>query len=203
MSADLPVPDPLIALGFGLAVFPIPPGARRPDVGWQQACLADPAAVTASWRAGDNIGIGCRASGIVVLDLDRRGADGPAAFAKTCCDHEHSWPVTLQVRTPSGGMHLYFRAPAGRVVLNSSGGVTALGPGVDVRAPGRSTGGFVVGPGSIVGSATYAVVVDAPLLSLPAWITELIAEPSQVSEAPGMLVSTTARLRQGPAGGEV
>lgn len=201
MSADLPVPDPLIALGFGLAVFPIRPGVRRPDAGWQQACRANAAAVARSWRAGDNVGVGCRASHIVVLDLDRCSVDGLASFAKACCDHEQPWPVTLHVRTPSGGGHLYFRAPAGRIVLNSSGGVTALGPGVDVRAPGRRTGGFVLGPSSIVDGTAYEVVVNAPLLPLPAWISDLIAESDRVSVAPGMLVSNTVRRRQGPVGG--
>jgi hypothetical protein len=201
-AAEFSGPDPLIALGFGLSVFPLPPGGRRPNVGWQQRCMSDAATVIRSWRTGDNVGVGCRASGVVVLDLDQRGADGIAAFADVCGAHGQPWPVTLTVRTPSQGLHVYFRAPVDRVVLNTSGGLTKLGPGVDVRAPGRTTGGFVVGPGSVVDGAVYAVDVRAAPIPLPGWITELIAEPVRLSEGTGMLEGSPAHVRQDPDGGQ-
>jgi bifunctional DNA primase/polymerase-like protein len=57
----------------GLAVFPLPPGGRRPAAGgWHARCLTDPSRVRAVWRAGDNIGA-CRASCVVGLDLDVDG----------------------------------------------------------------------------------------------------------------------------------
>lgn len=49
---------------------------------------------------------------------------------------------TLQVETPSGGRHIYLRAPAGADLPGPSAG--KIGPGVDVRAD-RS---IIVGPGS-------------------------------------------------------
>lgn len=49
---------------------------------------------------------------------------------------------TLQVETPSGGRHIYLRAPAGADLPGPSAG--KVGPGVDVRAD-RS---IIVGPGS-------------------------------------------------------
>lgn len=60
-----------------------------------------------------NVGVGCRASDVVGLDLDRHrdGHDGVASFAAVFAAHgDASWPDTLTVRTPSGGLHVYFRA---------------------------------------------------------------------------------------------
>ncbi|MFD3998914.1 bifunctional DNA primase/polymerase [Streptomyces sp. NPDC058583] len=56
-------------------------------------------------------------------------------------------PETFAVAVPSGGRHLYYRAPMGC----TSGGRTALGPGIDVRGPGQRSGGYLVGPGSVIG----------------------------------------------------
>ncbi|WP_367621056.1 bifunctional DNA primase/polymerase [Streptomyces olivoreticuli] len=53
---------------------------------------------------------------------------------------------------------------------SSSGGRTALGPGIDIRGPGRRSGGYLVGPGSVVGGIPYVIARDVPVLPLPAWI---------------------------------
>lgn len=81
------------------------------------------------------------------------------------------------VATPSGGRHLYFRALVGRVIGSSIGSTPAgrLGPGIDVRGPGRgSRGGYLVGPRSIVGARRYHVVVDAQIAELPGWLAGLL-----------------------------
>jgi hypothetical protein len=156
------------AAGRGLALFPLPPGGRVPRPGWQRQCTArtDLAAVMA---AAGNVGVGCRASGAVALDLDRHPgeADGVAAFAAASAGHG-GWPGTFTVATPSG-LHLYFLAPAWPVA-NGPG----PWPGTDVRAPGRRTGGYLVGPGSVVGGAVYAVEADVPIAPLPGWLAELL-----------------------------
>ncbi|MFI9773001.1 bifunctional DNA primase/polymerase [Streptomyces sp. NPDC052415] len=59
----------------GLAVFPLPPGGRRPaESGWHARCLTEPSRVRAVWREGDNIGVGCRASRVWLCDLRSRGS---------------------------------------------------------------------------------------------------------------------------------
>ena len=63
-----------------------------------------------TWPDGANIGVGCRASGITGVDLDRHG--GP------------------------GGLHLYFTVPA-RLAVPS---VAGIWPGVDTRGPGLRLG---------------------------------------------------------------
>jgi hypothetical protein len=60
--------SPAAALARGLAVFAIPPGERAAPPGWQRASR-DP---HQPWPGGSNIDVSCRASGIVVLDLDRK-----------------------------------------------------------------------------------------------------------------------------------
>ncbi|MEU8528369.1 bifunctional DNA primase/polymerase [Streptomyces sp. NPDC048629] len=86
------------------------------------------------------------------------------------------WPDTLTVATPSGGRHIYYRARSGWTVPSSSCDRIRLGPGVDVRAPGRRLGGYVDGPGSVVDGWRYEVAVDAPVQLLPVWVAELIGD---------------------------
>ncbi|MGW7064901.1 bifunctional DNA primase/polymerase [Streptomyces sp. NPDC054904] len=104
-----------------------------------------------SCSRGRGVGIGCRASGVVDLDLDVHGDDdGPSVLAALADRLEEKAPETFTVNTPSGGRHLYFRAPMGCTIGSVSGGRTALVPGIDVRGPGHRSGGHLVGPGSIV-----------------------------------------------------
>jgi hypothetical protein len=156
----------------GLAVFPVPPGGRRPAGPWHARCLTDPQLVRERWRGGDNIGVGCRASHVVGLDLDVEEADGPARLADLASRLGEPWPTTLTVATPSGGLHLYFRVSDGCTIGSFSGARSPLGPGIDVRGPGPRTGGYLIGPGSIVGGITYAIVRDEPVRPLPRWIAD-------------------------------
>jgi len=159
--------DPGLALAAGLAVFPLPLGAKRAEPGWQRDVTTDPAAV-AGWPADANIGVACRASNVVGLDLDRKdGVDGVDTLRALCAHARQRWPLTFTVATAHGGLHLYFRAPAGVVVPSSIG----WWPGVDVRAPGARLGGYLVGPGSVVDGLPYTVARDVAIAPLPAWLT--------------------------------
>jgi hypothetical protein len=170
-------PDPLAVAALGLAVFGLPSGSKRAAPGWHSRCLADPAAITASWRTGDNVGVGCRASGVVVIDLDRHGGrpDGAATFGKLLATVGASWPATLTVATAGGGLHLYFTAPPGMAVWSACG----AWPGIDVRAPGLRLGGYVAGPGSVVGGRSYTVAEASPVAALPGWLAAMLARRQQ------------------------
>ncbi|MGW2401725.1 bifunctional DNA primase/polymerase [Kitasatospora sp. NPDC001664] len=186
MSAD-PAPTTAAATALterGLAVFALPPSGRRPEPGWTDRCWSDPGQVRQLWREGDNIGVGCRASSILGLDLDVEGA-GRDVLAALAARLGQPWPDTFTVTSPSGGAHLYFRVPPRCALPSVSGGRTALGPGIDVRGPGRGSGGYLIGPGSVVGGIRYVIERDRPVAPLPGWIAEqLLADRRAPRPAP-------------------
>ncbi len=129
----------------GWLVFPCVPGGKRPALrgNWQDLATTSPGQIRAWWaRAPYNAGVACGPSGLVVIDLDVPHGEQPGelaastvngtdALARLCAQHGQSYPLpTYAVDTPSGGCHLYYAAPAGRV-RNSTG---RLGQLIDVRA---------------------------------------------------------------------
>ncbi|MFI7278529.1 bifunctional DNA primase/polymerase [Streptomyces sp. NPDC049879] len=166
----------------GLAVFRIPTDSRVPEPGWQQQLVTtgDETALPGMLGGDANFGVACRASRLVVLDLDTHHADGPARNGietlRTQLDIRGltDWPRTLAVMTPGGGIHLYFRVPPDCTIASISGGRSPLGPGIDVRGPGRRSGGYVVGPGSRIRGRPYLLAWDLPVAPLPGWIATLL-----------------------------
>ncbi len=155
-------------LALGVAVFPLPAGAKRAPLGWHQLATTDPA-VVALWPADVNIGVACRPSQVVGLDLDRKdNVDGADTFRVLCAAARRPWPSTFTVTTAHGGLHLYFHAPDGASVPSSIG----HWPGIDVRAPGQRFGGYLVGPGSTVDGNPYTITRDLPIRDLPAWLSK-------------------------------
>lgn len=183
---NVAVPDPAAVIERGLAVFPLPPGGKVAPKGWQHTVTRDPDHARAIWPAGSNIGIACRASNIVGIDLDRHvdgganaGVDGVEAFGALCAHWGMERPVTLETRTGNDGRHLLLRVPRGLIVRSVSGGRSRLGPGIDIRGPGLTLGGYLVGPGSVVDGRGYVVEVDAPVAMLPGWLAALIGRRSR------------------------
>lgn len=99
----------------GVPVFPCAPGGKQPITrrGFHDA-TTNPVQVQAWWRRFPEANIGLptgAASGVVVVDVDVHGTNGFDAL--TAADRAGlvaGWE--LQVRSPSGGLHLYFPAPA-------------------------------------------------------------------------------------------
>jgi hypothetical protein len=124
----------------GYHVFPVTPGAKTPlHAGWQSEATTDVEKVAAMWRGRvpePNIGI--RTGGeFFVIDLDvKSGVPGVTNWETLMSDHGEVM-LTRTVRTPSGGLHLYFAKPSDLIVPNSAG---KLASGIDVRGDG----GFVL-----------------------------------------------------------
>jgi hypothetical protein len=74
-------------------------------------------------------------NGITVVDLDVKGGANGIASLRGLIDN---LPPTMVVRTPSGGVHLYFRT--GSEAIPSS--VGKLGPGIDIRGSGSNAIAF-------------------------------------------------------------
>jgi len=136
----------LRAADTGLYVFPVAPMGKVPAITrWEQRATRDRRQLTAWWTRPFNIGAAVSRSNLVVIDLDvaRDGEDPPAEFAGATGGRDvlamlaaragHPAPFdTYTVSTPSG-WHLYYRAPAGRELRNTSG---FLGFKIDSRGQG-------------------------------------------------------------------
>ena len=128
------------------------------------------------WIAqGFNVGVRTdRTSGCWVLDVDIDVHTGQPTDAWKALLAEHELPRTYTVRTPSGGLHYYFRFPDGVDVRNDQGKVIA--EGVDIRG----IGGYVVAAGMRAAydkhgkhfDGEYVVVDDSPIAPTPDWITD-------------------------------
>jgi len=127
----------------GVPVFPCEPGGKRPLTynGFWDA-TTETLRIRAWWTRwpAANVGVptGGR-SGLLVLDVDPR--DGGSESLALLERKNGPLPETARARTGGGGVHVFFRYPAGETVRNSAG---ALGAGLDVRGEG----GYIVVPPS-------------------------------------------------------
>ncbi|MEV0410958.1 bifunctional DNA primase/polymerase [Streptomyces sp. NPDC050448] len=185
----------LTAAARGWPVFPLRLGDKRPalhgeeqctltgpclggHVKWEQRATTDRGAIVRCWSHKPyNVGIATGPAGLLVVDLDKPkpnskkdAPDGAATFEALCERAGQAVPTTYRVRTPSGGQHLYFTAPAGLRLGNTAG---RLGPLIDTRA----CGGYVVAPGSTTPMGAYEVINPAPVAELPAWLPNLLEPP--------------------------
>ena len=143
----------------------------------------------AKWAANTVPAINMRKAGLIVIDCDRHGGPDGVNLFKAACQSSSGLPDgTPIVRTPSGGLHLYFSQPAGREPLGCARG--DLPPAVDVR--GR--GGYVIAPRStLFDGRQYEPVAGTPDLidaffaaavpEIPVWIIDLIEAPKRAYEA--------------------
>lgn len=153
----------------GFHVVPLIEGGKIPkDKGWQEIASSCPDTVYKLWSTPDEESqpwnVGVVGKDHIILDVDVPGEshqiDGLQSLAGL------GWQGrTWTVKTPTGGLHLYFKKPAGRDYSQ-----TDLAPGINVR----STGGYVVGPFSetkyIPGkqaAGKYRLIDQTPPAELP------------------------------------
>jgi hypothetical protein len=192
-----PLTGALSAAGHGWPVFPLRPGEKRPRpelTAWESVATTSSDRIWWWWRRhpDDNVAIATGPAGLVVVDLDLAAPDEPRpaehpdarggidVFGALAAEHGYVPGSTWTVETPSGGRHLYFRAPAtGGPWRNTAG---RLGWHIDTRA----AGGYVLAAGSMIGGRHYTVVHDRPPIELPAWIAQcLTAVPPPAPASPG------------------
>ncbi|MGK5496633.1 bifunctional DNA primase/polymerase [Streptomyces sp. URMC 125] len=174
------------------------PRAGRWCHGFHAATL-DFARIEQWWGAHPDLGVGvaCGPAGLVIIDIDAHdrplpdrdrllpGISIPAGVDLTgLANGFHTIAVlaalrgaispaddesTLRVRTPSGGLHVWYRAHRGHRWQCSAGagGSRALAWQVDVRAHG----GYIVAPGTVTAAGVYTPVgpVREPA-PLPSWL---------------------------------
>ena len=150
---------------------------------WVDAASDDPVSIRAWWKSFKSANLGVVAgfgSGLVVIDIDpRHGGNDSLDGLQT---KHGKLPDTATVITGSGGQHIYFKHPGGRVP-NSAG---AIGAGIDVRGDG----GFVVGPGSVHACGgvyeweASSEPQDVGFSALPLWLEKLVYEPPKTKTSP-------------------
>ena len=112
-------------------------------------------------------------AGLVVIDVDVKGGGaGLENWLTLVAELGPELEDTAMVRTPSGGLHAYFRT-GGREVATSAG---TLAPGIDVRA----RGGYVIAPPSRRLDEEYVWMSGhglERLRELPEGLADLLAAP--------------------------
>lgn len=186
------------------------PAAGRWCHGFHAATL-DSSRIEQWWGAnpGFGVGIACGLAGLVVVDIDAHERELPgrdrllpgieisdgvdltglangfhtigvlAALrgSRSPADDD----TTLRVRTPSGGLHVWYRAHSGhRWQCSTGSGGRALAWQVDIRAHG----GYIVAPGSVTEAGRYEPVgpVRQPA-PLPAWLARELARTGHLPPA--------------------
>ena len=142
---------------------------------WEERATRDPDRIYMWWRDMPyNIGIATGPSKLLVIDCDTAHNVSDPQWRRVGDDVEVAariMPRTFCVCTPSGGLHLYFRAPRDVSLGNTAG---KLGHHIDTRG----IGGYVVGPGSSCRAGYYTIIETAAVAELPKWILEALASPS-------------------------
>ncbi|MFD8978493.1 bifunctional DNA primase/polymerase [Streptomyces sp. NPDC059564] len=174
------------------------------------AATTDNDRLRAWWGEHPSMGVGvsCGPAGLVVLDVDAHSAEVPDrdrllpgitihqdvnlaglasgfdTLALLAAYRGQPDPAqdetTLRVRTPSGGLHIWYRATAPGVRYRSSTGSSpkvALAWQVDVRA----VGGYIVAPATRTPAGAYEPVGPARLPApLPGWLAAELARTGHV-----------------------
>lgn len=162
----------------GCQIFPVVPNGKDPfpgTKGWYEAS-AD-AAQLAEWfrdRPGCNWAVATGLSGLFVIDVDPGGL---AWWSALLAENESLRTVignTLQVRTPRGGLHVYFKGEGPSTASRIAEGIDTRG---GLWRDGRLvSGGYVLLPGSSTVNGAYEVVNYAPIAPLSDEVRLLVPE---------------------------
>lgn len=161
----------------GFPVFPCVPNDKTPLIGdWANQATTDLAVIDAWWSRFPeaNVASPPHASGNFVVDVDPRHG-GDLSLLDLELEHGELNP-SFSTRTPSGGIHYWFKGQA-----RSTAG--ALGVGIDTRgmsSSGRS--GYVLLGGSRIDGNSYETLGDlSENRPAPAWLTAALDAPRCVA----------------------
>lgn len=142
------LPD-ILAQCKGLKIFPCAPGTKDPATthGWKDA--SDDPAQIAAWQKVNpdfNWAVACGPSGLFVFDVDPAGLDWWAKLLERDPVIKAAVDRAFQVRTPKGGLHIYFRGEGPSTASRIAEGIDTRG-GI-MRNGAMVSGGYVILPGS-------------------------------------------------------
>lgn len=170
---------------IGIPVFPCKADkAPLTEHGFKDA-TTDAEAIRAWWKRWPKALIGMPGgaiSGYVVIDIDpRNGGDFDELIARYS-----DLPHTRQAATPSGGIHLWYKAPPGVPLPKDNSG--KIGPGVDFIGDGA----YVVIPPSVRPDGEYVWLDERECAELPASIIAAVQRPK-----PQPVTSATPARKRG------
>lgn len=169
----------------GFRVFPLQPMLKKPlFTGWTETATTDAEAIRATWTDPvlgwtHDYNVGVLTDDMIVLDVDAH-KDGYASLLDLDVPLD-----TLTVKTPRGGVHLYFKGP------NRDLSVDKLGRGLDIR----SYHGYVIAPGSETAEGSYTLENDVDVQDVPqAILTKLDQIAERKSSTPVTDLDTASAL---------
>jgi hypothetical protein len=169
-SVKTPYIGALAAIKRRWRVAPLPRRAKAaPPVGYPQIPLAT-AAQVASWEAelpGRNYAI-IPGIGLTFIDVDVRDDKGGRESLDLLELEYGALPKTFTVRSPSGGLHFYFRG------LHTF--KNGFRPGLDCPA-------YLVAPYSVTDAGCYEVLDPSPAAPMPNWLPEVVGLPAAHDDA--------------------
>ncbi|MFJ4185062.1 bifunctional DNA primase/polymerase [Kitasatospora sp. NPDC089509] len=183
------------------------------------AATTDQDLLGAWWRVnpGFGTGVACGPAGLVVIDVDSHATEVPArdrllpgipihdgvnldglengyhTLALLAALRQAPDPSqdtgTLRVRTPSGGLHIWYRDEARHRFTCSTGSSPgrALAWQVDVRAHG----GYIVAPSTVTTGGSYTPLAGATVPApLPQWLAEELIRTGHLKDRPNQQPGT-------------
>lgn len=161
----------------GCKVFPCAPNGKDPATvnGWHDAS-SDPAQI-AEWKAINpdfNWAVATGPSGLFVIDVDPNGLEWWNRLLATDPAIKSAVDRAFQVRTPRGGLHVYFRGEGPSTASRIADGIDTRG---GIQRDGKIvSGGYVLLPGSKTDAGIYSALPGGGLFDLPDSITKIIPE---------------------------
>lgn len=159
----------------GLPVFPIIPGGKLPATpnGWKDA-TTDQAQIDEWIRINPdfNWAVACGPAGLLVYDIDPAGLDWWQKLLERDTAVRNPVERAFQVRTPRGGMHVYFRGEGPSTASRIAEGIDTRG---GIKRNGEIiSGGYVLLPGSKTDQGHYSALPGGEILPLPPALAAII-----------------------------
>ncbi|MGH6983156.1 MAG: bifunctional DNA primase/polymerase [Stellaceae bacterium] len=180
MDSLTPITSELLATALqyatdGWPVFPCLEERKEPACpnGFKDA-TTDPDVIRAWWNKNPsyNVAIVPADAGWTVVDIDEKhGKEGEKHWSEFLAAQGLTEPETYQVRTPSGGRHLYFEG-------SGPSTVDKIATGVDTR----SKAGYVLVPPSVVDGKPYEAVNAIEVAPLPDAVAAILNKAPEAKE---------------------
>lgn len=176
----------------GSKIFPCVAGGKTPATkdGWHEA--SDDPAQIAEWQEANpdfNWAVATGLSDLFVIDVDPNGLDWWVKLLERDPAIRTAVDAAYQVRTPRGGLHIYFRGEGPSTASRIAEGIDTRG---GIKRDGKIvSGGYVLLPGSRTDKGTYSELPGGVINSLPETISAIIPK-RQKTDTLGLLKNPDA-----------